>query len=261
MDHHQEFQDRLDRLVSESKVAQEVIGEILARTARLAPDETTRMHLGQADPLAGRPGDRRLIPQPTVSRAVKSLMSEGLLEVGKSTITGGDGRRLQPVRLGRRFVIAGVDVELRGKEAPTHVTTALVGLDSTRVLADRRDEVPDKASDRWESAAQLICKQVTGLLGQLNRARMLVDEDSADFDLFGIGVGFAAPVDSGGVMLVSSDKAAPVDFAAILRKALTESKFRPSVPVLVENDVNALGRVSSTRGALQPSGPSGCQRL
>jgi predicted NBD/HSP70 family sugar kinase len=236
---HQKFQDRLNRLVTESKVGQEVFGEILARAARQAPDDTTRVHIGEADPSARRSVDQRQIPQATVSKAVTALLRVGLLEEGKNPIRSVDGRPLSSLRLGRRFVIAGVDIQLC-KRTPKYVTTALIGLDSTRVLTNRRDEVPDKGPDRWESAAQLVRRQLDLLLEDLNKARELVDEDLTEFEVFGIGVEIGAPVKSGEVMLVRSVNEETIDFASKLRSALSEKNSRPTGPVLIENDVNAL---------------------
>jgi len=239
---HKQFQDRLNRLVTASKVGQEVFGEVLARTAREAPDDTTRQRIGEANPEARRPLDRRQISQATVSKAVKALLQEGLLDETRSSsspIRNEDGRRpLSALRLGRRFVVAGVDVQLK-KKAPKYVTTALIGLDSTRVLrADRAEVVSNKGGDRWEDAAQLVCSQVEALLGELNEARQLVDDRATDFEIFGIGIEIGAPVNNGKVMVEHGGKE-PIDFKSILREVLAE-RGHDTVPVLVENDVNAL---------------------
>jgi predicted NBD/HSP70 family sugar kinase len=237
---HQEFEERLKRLVGDSKVAQEVFGEILARAARQSPNETTRLHIGADDSSAQRSVDRRKIPQATVSRAVNALLKEGLLEGGSSQIVGNDNRRLLTLRFGRRFLIAGVDIELRGKGGPEYVTTALIGLDNMRVLAHSREKVPAKGSDRWDNAACLVSRELETLLGRLNEARAVIGEDSTEFEIFGIGVEIPAPVNDGEVTLVPSGNKKAIPFEWKLRKALSENASQKDLPILIQNDVNAL---------------------
>ena len=144
---HEQFQDMLDELVGQSGVGQEVLGDVLARTSLRAPQETSRVEIAAGNPTARRPVDQRAIPQGTVSKAVKALKDKGFVEDGEKLLWSPDGRTLSPLRLGSLYAMAGVKVVQAGQR-PRHVTTALLGLDSSRVLGTAHD-----AADSWDQAA------------------------------------------------------------------------------------------------------------
>ena len=90
---HEQFQDMLDKLGQEEGsessnvgVGQEVLGEVLARVSLKAPEETSRIAIAAGNPAARRAVDQRAIPQGTVSKAVKALIDEGLLEAGEERL-------------------------------------------------------------------------------------------------------------------------------------------------------------------------------
>ena len=132
---HEQFQAMLDELAGKERIGQEVFGEVLARVSLKAPQETSRIEIAAGNPAARRPVDQREIPQGTVSKAVKALKAEGLLEDGERALSSPDGRPLLPIRLGSSYVIAGVKITQSG-EQPRLVTTALLGLDGSRRLGD-----------------------------------------------------------------------------------------------------------------------------
>ena len=134
---HEQFQTMLDELVVQAAVGQEVLGEVLARASLRAPAETSRVELSEGNPTARRAVDQRAIPQGTVSKAVKALKDKGLLEDGEKLLWSRDRRTLAPLRLGSLYAIAGVKV-VRSSEQPRRVTTALLGLDLSRVLGTTR---------------------------------------------------------------------------------------------------------------------------
>ena len=240
---HEQFQELLDRLVGHSGaghagVGQEVLGEVLARTSLRAPAETSRVEISAGNPTARRPVDQRAIPQGTVSKAVKALLAEKLLEDGEKLLKNEDGRTLSPLRLGSSFVIAGVKVEQQAGR-PGKVMTALVGLDGSRELGTSYEPVEDAGGDIWDQVALLAHRQVTSL-------KSLRDQDRArdglePLRMFGVGVAVGAPVYNG-VMPISEETSQPtVDLAAKLRRLFDADRcFDRSVPVVVENDVNAL---------------------
>lgn len=235
---HQGFQDLLDRLISDSGVSQEVVGTVLARTSLMAPAETTRVDIAEGNRAARRLVDQRDIPQATVSKAVKALREEGLLEDGKTFILSKENRPLMPLRLGRGLAIAGVHVAQKDKK-PTAVTTILVGLDSsfehTKAL---NGNVPDSGDDGWSHAADLVLRQVVDLKEVLDKQR--ADEGKAPVRLFGVGVEVGAPVQDGEIVPILS-KQKSVDFATKLRQLFDEANGGDlAVPIVVENDVNAL---------------------
>ena len=134
---HEQFQAMLDELTAKANVGQEVLGEILARVSLKAPGRPRAVRLPPGtQPLAALLTSAP-IPQGTVSKAVKALKDEGLLEDGERSLWSSDGRPLAPLRLGSRYVIAGVSVT-QSSEQPKQVTTALLGLDGSGHLGKVR---------------------------------------------------------------------------------------------------------------------------
>ena len=230
---HDQFQDMLDELVGQSGVGQEVLGDVLARTSLRAPEETSRVEIAAGNPTARRPVDQRVIPQGTVSKAVKALKDKGLLEDGEKLLWSPDGRTLSPLRLGRRYAMAGAKVVQAGQR-PRHVTTALFGLDSSHVLSTAHDP-----ADSWDQAANLIHQHVTSL-------KHASDQDRASrglppLQMLGVGVEVGAPVHNGQVMPLPRDQCRPVPLAGQLHRLFqADPSFGRPVPVIAENDVNAL---------------------
>jgi predicted NBD/HSP70 family sugar kinase len=231
---HEQFQDLLDTLVKRSGVGQEVLGEVLARTSLRAPAETSRVEISEGNPTARRPVDQRAIPQGTVSKAVKALMDEDLLEDGEKLLRNREGRTLSPLRLGSLYAIAGVKVvQLSGQ--PRRVTTALIGLDGSRVLGSSHD-----MADGWDEVAELIHRQVTSLKNSCDEDR--AGRGQGPLRLFGVGVEVGAPVHNGEVIpLHGGESRSPVRLTAMLRRLFeADTSFNRPTPVVVENDVNAL---------------------
>jgi predicted NBD/HSP70 family sugar kinase len=211
-----------------------VLGDVLARTSLRAPQETSRVEIAAGNPTARRPVDQRAIPQGTVSKAVKALKEHGLLEDGEKLLWSPDGRTLSPLRLGRRYAMAGAKV-VQASERPRHVTTALLGLDSSRVLGTAHD-----AADSWDQAADLIHQHVTSLKNASDQDRAA--RGLPPLQMLGVGVEVAAPVHNGQVMPLSRDRSRhPVPLGGKLSHLLeSDPSFGRPVPVITENDVNAL---------------------
>jgi predicted NBD/HSP70 family sugar kinase len=231
---HDLFQDLLDSLVKSSGVGQEVLGEVLARTSLRAPEETSRRELAAGDPAGRRPVDQREIPQGTVSKAVKALIDEGLLEDGEKFRRSPEGRTVAPLRLGSLYATAGVKV-VQVKEEPRRVTTALVGLDSSRVLGIMHD-----AADSWDQVADLVHRHVASLKDTCDQDR--ASRGLPPLRMFGVGVEAGAPVCNGEIMPLAHDGSRPpVPLAEKLHRLFeSDPRFAWPVPVIVENDVNAL---------------------
>ncbi len=231
---HEQFQDMLDELVAQSGVGQEVLGDVLARTSLRAPEETSRVEISAGNPTARRPVDQRAIPQGTVSKAVKALKDKGLLEDGEKLLWSPDGRTLSPLRLGSLYAMAGVNV-VQAKEQPRHVTTALLGLDSSRVLS-----TADDAAGSWDQVPNLIHQHVTSLKNACDQDR--ASRGLPPLRMLGVGVEVGAPVYNGEVMPLSHDRSRhPVPLAEKLDRLFeADPGFDRPVPVIAENDVNAL---------------------
>lgn len=238
---HQGFQRLLDKITDKSGISQEVVGVVLARTSLRAPADTTRIEIAEGDRAARRPVDQRDMPQATVSKAVKALKDEGLLEDGETFILSKENRPLMPLRLGRGSVIAGVHIA-QEDNSPTSVTTVLVGLDSSQEFVEPiKEDVPegDHPSDRWTCAAELVLRQVVELKEKLDKERANQGKDPVR--LFGVGVEVGAPVHDGEIVPVLG-RHRSVDFASTLRQLFRTANDSDlaAVPIVVENDVNAL---------------------
>ena len=231
---HEQFQDMLDKL-ADAGVGQEVLGEVLARVSLEAPEETSRIAIAAENPAARRAVDQRAIPQGTVSKAVKALMDEGLLEAGERALSSSDGRPLLPIRLGSSYAIAGVKIT-QSAERPRQVTTALLGLDGNR---EPFGIVHDRA-DHWDHATELIHRHVASLKRACDQDRTA--RGLKPLRMLGVGIEVGSPVYNGEVMPHRSDSSAPpVALASSLHRLFgADPGFGQAVPVIVENDVNAL---------------------
>ena len=231
---HEQFQAMLDDLAREAGVGQEVLGEVLARVSLKAPEETSRIEIAAGNPAARRPVDQRAIPQGTVSKTVRELKKEGLLEDGEKLLRSPDGRLLEPLRLGSRYTIAGVKVT-QSREQPRQVTTALFGLDGSRVLGTTRHPVGD-----WDQAAEVIHDHVASLKSACDQKRAACELEPSR--MLGVGIEIGSPVHNGEVMPHLSDRSRPpIALAASLHRLFeADPSFGQPVPVIVENDVNAL---------------------
>ena len=124
---------------------------------------------------------------------------------------------------------------VQAEERPRHVTTALLGLDSSRVLS-----TADNAADSWDQVPNLIHQHVTSLKNASDQDR--ASRGLQPLRLFGVGVEAAAPVYNGEVMPLSHDRSRhPVPLAEKLDRLFeADPSFDRPVPVIAENDVNAL---------------------
>src|SRR5262249_704770 len=164
-----------------------------------APEETSRRELAAADPAGRRPVDQREIPQGTVSKAVKALIDEGLLEDGEKFRRSPEGRTLAPLRLGRLYATVGVKGGQVKKE-PRRITTAVVGLDNSRVLGIRHD-----AAESWDQVADLVHRHVASLKDTCDQGR--TSRGLLPLRMFGVGVEAGAPVYNGEIMPLAPDGA------------------------------------------------------
>ena len=127
---------------------------------------------------------------------MKALKDKGLLEDGEKLLWSPDGRTLSPLRLGSLYAMAGVKV-VQASEQPRHVTTALLGLDSSRVLGTAHD-----AADSWDQVAELIHRHVTSLKSACDQDR--ASRGLQPLRMFGVGMEVGAPVYNGEVMPLST---------------------------------------------------------
>ena len=134
--------------------------------------------------------------------------------------------------------MAGAKV-LQAGQRPRHVTTALFGLDSSRVLGTAHD-----AADSWDQVADLIHRHVTSLKDACDQDR--ASRGLPPLRMLGVGVESGAPVYNGQVMPLSRDRSShPVPLADKLHRLFeADPGFDRPVPVISENDVNALAMLT-----------------
>ncbi|MET9489778.1 ROK family protein [Nocardia sp. NPDC006630] len=249
---------------ADSSVGRDAIVQVLARVARAAPNDISRLEIHQGDPKAARRMDRQEIPQATVSKAVKVLLDAGYLEYG-TTRHEKDRRPTTRLKLSSRLVTAGVHVALRDGR-PLGMSIVLTSLDgTTQLLGHRRvswrGESPNdtgaagEEESYWIRLAAEIASAIRQLIERHSRA-LAEDPDrfgglgpdavSGDrhgervVELFGIGVEVAAPVDGDLVIpLLRDGSAPPQNLGAMLRNHF-DPQHRGVVPILIENDINAL---------------------
>jgi predicted NBD/HSP70 family sugar kinase len=120
-------------------------------------------------------------------------------------------------------------------EEPRRVTTALLGLDSSRVLGIEHD-----AADSWDQVADLVHRHVASLKDTCDQAR--ASRGLPPLRMFGVGVEAGAPVYNGEVIPLSRDGTRrPVPLAEKLHRLFeADLSFTRPVPVIIENDVNVL---------------------
>ena len=94
--------------------------------------------------------------------------------------------------------------------------------------------------DRWDQVAQLIHQHVTTLKNACDQDR--AGRRLQPLRMFGVGIEVGSPVSNGEVMPHPADGSRhPVRLAAALCRLFeADTSFGQPVPVLVENDVNAL---------------------
>ncbi|MBF6170096.1 ROK family transcriptional regulator [Nocardia blacklockiae] len=248
---------------AESTVGRDAIVQVLARVARAAPHDISRLEIHEGDPRAARRMDRLEIPQATVSKAVKVLLDAGYLEYG-ATLHQRDRRPTTRLKLSSRLVTAGVHVALRDGR-PAGISIVLTSLDgTTQLLGHRRvswqaglpgDAAPQEESMHWIRLASEIASVIRQLMER--HGRVLAENSStfggpqldrgagngrieATVELFGVGVEVAAPVDGDLVIpLLRDGSAPPQNLGGMLREHF-DPQNKGTVPILIENDINAL---------------------
>lgn len=245
---HERFSALLDELLGRGRadevpaVGQDFLGEILHRVMLMAPSETSRLEIA-AGRSNGSNGFYWHIPQGTVSKAVKVLLSAGMLEDGERLLRTQDGRVLAPLRLGRGWCVAGSKVVLQ-KGCPRTVTTALFSLDGETVLRRSTVDLEETGIAAWHDLARIIHSEVVKLRDMHGRARRRAGTEP--LRLFGLGVEVGAHVHDGAVVRP------PMSESLFERIPLAESLdelFDHSMPVIVENDVNALAVLATQHAA------------
>jgi predicted NBD/HSP70 family sugar kinase len=228
---HEAFDELLRTLGKSAGIGPEHFGEVLARIALRAPHRVTRVELTSPSAFPSRVRTS-LLSAPSVSKAVGALLDLGLLQEEDEKVKKATGRPARLVRLGDRWCVAGVKLELKGGR-PHRVTTTVSNLDK-RVRAQRvQVRVPQDLAT-WDRVDQFLCASIAELWDE---ARGDLPRQSGEPALLGAGVEIGSPVQWGRVLSLA-DRALRSEAGVPLADRMSE---RLGVPVEVENDVNALG--------------------
>jgi predicted NBD/HSP70 family sugar kinase len=230
---HEQFDVRLRELSQDSQVGHEMLADVLFRVALKAPEETSQVEIASGPEIEGSSIEFVQIPQGTVSKAVKALKNKKLLEDGE-TLLRREGRVVAPLRLGRNWGIAGAKVMLRSGH-PESVMVGLTGMDGQWLQRLQQPlALGELTDDPWGEVARVLHDEITKLREEHDRDR--AKDDLEPLRLFGIGVEVAAHVHDGQV--VKAPGVGWHDTAPLATRL--EALFEEPLPVVVENDVNAL---------------------
>jgi predicted NBD/HSP70 family sugar kinase len=218
--------------VSGSGISHEMLGRVLYRVA-LAEEPVPRSEISKGRMIPHAP----VLASATVSKAADVLTSHGLL-TELETRRGQVGPPIRPLALGGPgWAVIGIHVDQQ-HDGPDTLTGVICGLDREVLAGPELLEVP-KDDDKHDprGLAQGVRKLTESLLaqaaGQPNR--------SEKQQLLGVGVELGGHIHRGKVIdSTHAQWSRPVDLGEALTEELSKSTELEGVPVIVENDVNAL---------------------
>ena len=224
--------------VSGSGISHEMLGKVLYRVA-LAKEPVPRSEISKGNMIPYAP----VLASGTVSKAADVLIREGLLtELGQRR--GQVGPPTRPLTLGGpRWAVVGIHVDLP-RSGPDRLTGVICGLDrqvlaGPELLEVSKDLEDSKDDDKHDlrGLAQGIRKLAESLLAQAAG----LPNRSPKQQLLGVGVELGGHVFRGTVIdSAHAHWSQPVDLGEALTEELSKSPELDGVPVIVENDVNAL---------------------
>jgi predicted NBD/HSP70 family sugar kinase len=203
-----------------------MLGEVLIRAA-VAGESVPRSEIGKGSMLT----QPSVLASGTVGKAVEALVREELLVAEDTRKSGQPGPPITPLRLDRdRWAIVGIHIDQQ-HEGPDKLAGIVCGLDRKPLCDLTEVTVPKKGDqhdldDLVEVIGNLTKALLTGLPG---RRRFL-----------GVGVEIGGHVHQGIVKDSVHAGWSQVDLHQVLTNVLSEIRELEHVPVVVENDVNAL---------------------
>jgi predicted NBD/HSP70 family sugar kinase len=217
---------------SGSGISHEMLGKVLYRVA-LAREPVPRSEIskGRMIPYA------QVLASGTVSKAADVLISQGLLTELESR-RGQVGPPIKPLALGGpEWAMIGFHVDQQ-HDGPDTLTGVICGLDR-EVLAGPEVQAVPKNDDKHDprglalgirKLTEALLTQAAGLPGRSARQRLL-----------GVGVELGGHISRGTVIhSTHAQWSQKVNLGAALTEELGNSEELEGVPVIVENDVNAL---------------------
>ena len=229
-----------------SGVSADMLGKVLTRAALAHPAPASRSEISKGSMLV-RPA---VLASGTVGKAVDALLAQDLLtELEKSQ--GQAGPPSRPLAVGSpRWATVGIHVDNQ-HEGPDKLTGIICGLNRQPLVPEPVEIKVDKEDDRHSlrGLAEAVRDLTNILLDQVADLAGI----SAPPELLGVGVELGGHVHRGKV--IDSTHACwdhQVDLGEALTKQLSEDPRLNAVPVIVENDVNALAIRGYFEGSLSP---------
>jgi len=218
--------------VSGSGISHEMLGKVLYRVA-LAKEPVPRSEISKGSMVPYAP----VLASGTVTKAADVLIRHGLL-TELDTRRGQVGPPTRPLALGGpAWALVGIHVDQQ-HDGPDTLTGVICGLDR-KVLAgpellevpkDENKHDPRGLAQGIRELTEKLLARTAGLPGRSDRQRLL-----------GVGVELGGHVFRGKVIdSTHAQWSQPVNLGEALTEELGKSPDLEGVPVIVENDVNAL---------------------
>jgi predicted NBD/HSP70 family sugar kinase len=219
--------------VSGSGISHEMLGKVLYRVA-LAPEPVPRSEISKGSMIPYAP----VLASGTVTKAADVLIRHGLLSE-LDTRRGQVGPPTRPLALGGPgWAMVGIHVDQQ-HDGPDKLTGVICGLDRKPLVGPEPLEVPKDDEDKHDprglaqgirELTEKLLAEAAGLPGRSERQRLL-----------GVGVELGGHVYRGKVIdSTHAQWSQPVNLGEALTEELSKSPELEGVPVIVENDVNAL---------------------
>ena len=203
-----------------------MLGRVLYRAA-LAREPVPRSEISKGSMLIRKTA----LASGTVGKAAEALVGEGLLTAEDSIKSGQPGPPITPLRLGSpTWAIVGIHIDQQ-LDGPDKLTGIICGLDRKQLCDPVEREVPKEGEQHHlGDLAEDIRTLTETLLARLPAPRKFL----------GVGVELGGHVHRGVVLDSTHAGWNQVDLQKELADALCEIPELRGVPVVAENDVNAL---------------------
>lgn len=205
-----------------------MLAKVLTRTV-LAKGPVSRSEISNGSMLIRQ----KPLASGTVGKAVDALIGEELL-TAEDKKTGQPGPPITPLRLGDRWAIVGIHIDQQ-HEGPDTLTGIICGLDRQPILEPLTVEVPRPAGQQDEHVLRPLAEHA----GKLTEALLAKLDGPRRF--LGVGAGIGGHVDGGIVRdSVHAGWHRQVNLQRTLAEEIRKLPDLRGIPVVVENDVNAL---------------------
>ena len=203
-----------------------MLRKVLTRVA-LAREPVPRSEISKGSMLIRR----SVLASGTVGKAVDALERKDLLIPEKKVNTDRPGPPITPLRLSDKWAVIGIHIDQQ-VEGPDRLSGIICGLDRKPLCQPLEHAVPRDGDQRdRRELAEAVRKLAEALLGQL----------TGEHEFLGVGVSIGGHVHDGIVLdSVHAGWDGPVKLHEALTEVFEKVPQLGKVPVVIENDVNAL---------------------